>query len=573
MRTWTSLALTLALLSAGPAPAVEFMSPEDLEPGMKGYGLSVFSGQRPERFDVEIIDVMPDIVQKRDIILFRASGMDLENSGIIAGMSGSPVYIDGKLIGAVAYGWNFAKDPVGGITPIREMVELWDMPSAPARKTGSGRLPPAEVGESGFRPLSVPVALSGFSPGLVSVIGSALEEHGLMPVAAAGNPGSALSPAQLDSVLVPGGVLGVPLIDGDISMGAIGTITHRDGDRLLAFGHSMLQAGAVEIPVSAGVIHTVLPSTYSSFKLFSTTEVVGTMTQDRLPAVCCVIGPKPFMTPVRARLRSPVTDQNYEFRTVDHPGLSPLLVGIGLAQAVFSTEGTLEKMTLTSTMTVTVEDTAKVEVKHTFAGENPADPLFRSTVSELQTLVDNRIRPLRISGVDFALEFEPGQRVLRITAARLDQRSARPGEKVGITLDLQSREGEVTHKEIEIDLPSSTPAGRLRIMIAARDSLFDREAVRAPGLTDPGSVPGLLRLLEQVGNEDELVVAGFTPATGLTVGDAELPCPPPSVRAVIRSSNSVEDIQTTAESKLFEKSFPMDHVVSGVIETELEVRR
>jgi hypothetical protein len=573
MQSRTNLNLMLALLLVGPAPAVEFMSPEELTPGMKGYGLSVFSGQRPERFEVEIIDVMPDIIQKRDLILFRASGMDLEKSGIISGMSGSPVYVDGKLIGAIAYGWNFAKEPVGGITPIREMVELWDMPSAPARKSGSGRMLPAEIGETGFSRLSVPVALSGFSPGLVGVIGPALEEHGLMPVAAAGNPASSLSPAQLDSVLVPGGVLGVPLIDGDISMGAIGTITHREGDRLLAFGHSMFQAGAVEIPVSAGIIHTSLPSTYSSFKLFSTTSVVGTMTQDRLPAVGCVIGPKPFMTPVQARLKSPVTDQSYEFRTIDHPGLTPLLVGIGLAQSVFSTEGTLEEMTLTSTMTVTVEDTAEVKVKHTFAGENPADPLFSSTVSELQALTDNRIRPLAISGVDFELEFKPGKRVLRIASARLDRRSARPGETVGITLDLQSREGEVTHKEIDIELPPSTPAGRLRIAIAARDSLLQREAVRAPGLTEPGTVKGLLRLLGQVGNEDELVVAGFTPATGLTVGDAELPSPPPSVRAVIGNANSVEDVQTTAESKLFEKSFLMDHVVSGVIETELEVRR
>jgi hypothetical protein len=573
MRNCTGLALTLALLSAGSVSAVEFISPEELKPGMKGYGLSVFSGQRPERFEVEIIDVMPDIIQNRDMILFRASGMDLEKSGIIAGMSGSPVYVDDKLVGAVAYGWDFAKDPVGGITPIGEMVELWDMPSEPARKSGSGRLLPAEIGKSGFSPLSVPVALSAFSPGLVSIIGPALEEHGLMPVAAAGNPASTLSPAQLDSVLVPGGVIGVPLIDGDISMGAIGTITHREGDRLLAFGHPMFQAGAVEIPVSAGIIHTILPSTYSSFKLFSTTDVVGTMTQDRYPAVGCVIGPKPFMTPVHARLKSPVTDQRYEFRTVDHPGLTPLLVGIGLAQAVFSTEGTMEEMTLTSTMTVTVEDTAEAKVRHTFAGENPADPLFRTTVSELQALTDNRIRPLTISGVDFDLEFEPGQRVLRIAAARLDRRSARPGETVGITLDLQSREGEVTHKEIEIELPLSTPAGRLRIAIAARDSLLDREAIRAPGLTDPGTVHGLLRLLEQTGNEDELVVAGFIPAMGLTVGDAELPSPPPSVRAVIRSSNSVEDVQPTAESKLFEKGFPMDNVVSGVIETELEVRR
>jgi len=562
--------LTAAMVVSSAAAGVETIHPDEISPGMTGYGLSVFGGRGVERFSVEVIDVMHDVSPGRDMVLARLAGMGLEESGVIAGMSGSPVYLDGRLAGAVAYGWSFSKEPIAGITPIGEMLELWDMD--PSEQDGSPRLTPSPSRESGLSPLPVPLALTGCSPRIVALAAAELARHGFSAVTRAGTVGAGLG-RDPDTLLVPGGAIGVVLVDGDVRMSAIGTLTYREGKRVLAFGHPMLDAGATRLPLCAGVIHTILPSVYESFKLFSTTDIVGTLTQDRLPGIGGELGEAPDMLPVEVSFASPVRRRGYRFEVVRHRALTPLLVAIGLVDIVLATEGVYESMTLKSEMSVTVEDTALLSVRHVFAGDDPAATLFQKVIGELTGLLNGSFRNPELTGLRFSLEFSAGRRQQTIVSARPDRRVVRPGDTVTISLGLRDPDERESTRSLYAVIPTTAPLGHLRLVVAARESLLYRESMRAPALTEPRTLRHYLTLLGRSGRENELVLAGYSDRPGLTVGSVELPAPPPSLAAVILAASGEEPVQSVSESPLFEKSYVFDEAIAGGHEIELEVRR
>ncbi|MBM3315700.1 hypothetical protein FJY71_07695, partial [candidate division WOR-3 bacterium] len=430
MRSLLPLLLLLRLAAAWTTPVIPT---DQVRPGMRGTGRSVFASSRGiEQFEFEVIDVMRQATPRGDMILCRLSGAGLEHSGVIAGMSGSPVYVDGRLMGAVAYAFPFGKDPICGVTPAAEMLGILDLPeggggggSRGSRRSSLSRLglapseeAPAAPAErpraAGLAPIRLPVAISGLSPALSELVGPALGELGLLPVAAAGTGAAAADTAGL----VPGGVVGCALIDGDVRMAGIGTITIREGNRLVVFGHPMVQGGAVRLPMCGGVIHEILPSVYASFKLFSPAAPVGVLTEDRLPGVAGTIGPPAPMIPVTVAVASPVTRDTYRFRVAEHDALSPLLTAAGLADVVFQTEGVLEEMELSSEMRVTFADAPALSVRHRLGGPNPGAVLFAEAKNELDALFSNPFRPARVDSVRFDLRFAPGRDAARLLDAR-----------------------------------------------------------------------------------------------------------------------------------------------------------
>ncbi len=565
------LALTLYTMCCclSSALAVETISADSIRPGMKGYGLSVFSGYEVERFEVEVVDVMRNVSPRRDMILGRLSGAGLERSGVIAGMSGSPVYIEGKLAGAVAYAWGFSKEPLAGITPINEMLDIWNLP---AGTPGTGIEKRSSNDPPALSPLLVPVALSGYTAQLADLVRPRLAEFGLVPVAAAGTEVET-QVHRLDSLLVPGGAVGVALVDGDVSLAAIGTLTWREGNRIIAFGHPMFSAGATSLPMTGGKIHTVMPSLATSFKLFSPSRPVGTITQDRLTGIAGTIGPVPEMIPVRVAVNSPATKHVYSCRVVDHPALAADMVAIALAEVLFSTEGALEDMTLRSEMRITVEDTLTVVVRHYLAEEGPAARFYERVSHELDAVFQNRLRKLAVTGIEFKLDFIPGQSRSRLVSCRTDRMVVRPGETVTLSITTEDRLGRAEVRSEKFQVPLATPSGKLTVVVGTRDSIQYRESMRAPGAHEPRTLSGLWRLLESSGPENELVIAGYVSSTGFTVGDRELPAPPPSLRRVIATTAEGQPVQTTSSSKVFERSTMLDQMVLGTAELTLEVRR
>jgi len=568
------IALLLAAGFAIPLAGTPIMTADQVKPGMKGTGRSVFFGTEVKEFGVEVVDVIRKVSPRGDMILCRLSGQGLEESGVVAGMSGSPVYIDGKLVGAVSYAWSFAKQPLAGVTPAAEMLRIWgeqDRSESPGGSR-SGRLPGGN-GLVGLAALPLPVAISGFTPALAELIEPAMKELDLSPVGAAGTP----SAASWDtSYLVPGAAVGVALIDGDVRLSGIGTLTCREGNRILAFGHPMMQAGNVNMPMVGGVIHSVLPSVASSFKLFSPTVPVGTINQDRLAGVGGTIGPVPEMLPVTAVVSSPSGLDTYRFRIVEQEELTPLLAAVGLADVVYQTEGSLEEATLASRMTVRLRTGGQADsliVEHRFSGTNPAAELFRSAKNELDVLSGNRFLPAPIAAVEFDLSFSPGRDLAYLLSARPDRARVRPGDSVRVTLGLRDFRGDDSELTIAVAIPEQTQEGRLRIVIAPRDSLLALEAMRAPGKLEPGSLADLLELLSQTGRENELVAAGFSTEPGLTLAGKELPAPPPSLRSVLLSPRSDEPVIATNESPVFRQTIPIGRVASGVARLDMEVRR
>ena len=572
------LAILFCLLaSSALAAPVATMAPSELKPGMKGIGKTVFSGTRIEEFGVEVIDVIPNEWPRGDLILCRLSGHGLEEAGIVAGMSGSPVYIDGKLIGAVAYGWGFSKEPIAGVTPIGQMLDVWNQSAAEGARSdrpGRGFRPTAaQPGSLAPRALPVPVAVSGLTPALSEVIAPALAEFNLAPVAAAGRSGRQTDTAAL----VPGAAVGVALTDGDVQLTGIGTLTWRDGDRILAFGHPMFQAGKVSLPMIGGIIHTVLPSVASSFKLFSPTSTIGTITEDRLSAIGGIIGPVPAMIPVTVRLNSPTGRDRYRFRVVDQEELFAPLVGSGLTEVIFQTEGTMEDVTLSSRMIARFHTTARpgtdsLVILHRFAGSNPGADLFRKVRNELDALVTNEFEPVMVESVGLDVGFRRGIDVAYLLGAEPGQTTVHPGETVRTTLRLRDWRGMPFEETLAIKVPPTAPEGSLSIAIAPADTTRQIETSRAPSLLEPLSVPALVRQLAESGRENELVITGYTEERGLTTGDAELPVPPPSLRSVFAVRDPGQHSSTYA-CRLFRTTAAYDRIILGSASIRLEVRR
>jgi hypothetical protein len=567
------------LLPCFVSAAIPVLAVDQLKPGMKGTGRSVFFGTEIKEFGVEVVDVMRHTAPRGDLILCRLSGQGLEESGVIAGMSGSPVYIDGKLIGAVAYAWSFAKEPLAGVTPAAEMLKIWDQPDRRTRTGGSrSGLAVPGGGLAGLAALPLPVAMTGFTPELAELVEPALKKFNFTPVTPAGS----LADAADTSKLVPGAAVGVALVDGDVKLSGIGTLTCRDGDRILAFGHPMLQAGNIHLPMVGGVIHSVVSSVASSFKLFSPTAPLGTINQDRLTGIGGSIGPVPDMLPVTAVVSSPSGLDTYRFRVVELEDMVPMLTSVGLTDVVYQTEGNLEEMTLASRTVIRMSRPAagrssplpeSLVIEHRFSGVNPAALLFRAAGNELEALYGNRFTPAPVAAVDFDIRLTPGRELAYLLSARPQSSSVRPGDSVRVTLRLRDYRGNDSEVAVTIGVPEPAPEGRLRVILAPPDSVLAIESVRAPAKLAPGSFADLLELMSETGHENELVAAGFSSRPGLILAGKELPAAPPSLRSVLLNSRSDEQIAPTNESPVFRQTFNLGRVISGVAKFEVEVKR
>ncbi|MEO0004592.1 MAG: SpoIVB peptidase S55 domain-containing protein [candidate division WOR-3 bacterium] len=559
------LTLILALTFMPAYPGIKVMPVDEIRPGMKGTGYSVFSGTKPQEFDVEIIDVIHRTSPRGDLILARLAGAGLEKTGVIAGMSGSPVYIDGKLIGALAYAWSFAKEPIAGITPAAEMLKIWDLPDS-NKTRGQTRTSPLERSNLNLPP--IPLAISGFNKRLEEIITPNLSRLGFQPVAAG------IATDDVDTAdLVPGGAVGVALLDGDVRAAAVGTITHREGNRILAFGHPLFLAGATRLPMTGGRIHTVLPSLEISHKMFSPTRPIGIINQDRMTGISGIIGPQAPMIPVNVYLRSSATDDTYRFRVVDQEQLTPDFLPIGLINIILETEGLLEEYTIESRMRLYLKSPAPAaEIRHIFTGTDAISAMFSKINSELKMLFANPLEEIALNQIEAELHFNPGRKSAQLVSARPDRTRVKPGETLSVRLRLRDYRGEESEREITIPIPATTPSGTIAITITTRDEFFAAEMGRANKTLEPTSLKKLLKLLAETGREDELIVAGFARTAGLTVGDKELPQPPPSLRQVLLATKSVGEIQPLGSSLLFKQVVKMDRVILGSANFELEVK-
>jgi hypothetical protein len=579
---------TLALIALVPLlvafnwDSSRFMSVDEIRPGMKGVAMTVLQGTKIEKLKLQILSVQKNAFPKGDLI--RAIGVDdtFRRTGVLGGMSGSPVYVDGRLIGAIAYTYSFSKEPIMGITPIESMLKVLDYIERPKpgipRKTGllpflnaeemladiyrkmdsSNSQPISSPGE--LRPIKVPIAISGFSKSAVDVLKAMLSDYNVMLVEGGGG-----GYPDMSLPVEPGAVVGTEYIRGDLTAFGYGTITYREGDKILIFGHPNYGEGNVSLPLSGGYIHCVVPSVYLGFKLAGATRPFGTMIQDREFACAGVVGQVPQYVPVKVHVvSSDGREQDFNYEVVQHKLLTPSFI----MSAVWSTIDTAEKEFGKYTVRVKsiIQPTGgyKAIVKeNVFSGEASPGLAAASVLYPISTLMGNSFEEIGIERVELDVKIEDRRNTATIESARVDRNLYKPGDKVRLALSIRPYLENPIQKTLEIQLPEDIPEGQVMMIVGSASAILAWDRSRAPQKYRPRNINQLMELIQIGEKNDSLIVELFVPQPGLTVSGKELPDLPISMFYVMNSSQQTGEVNMTKGTTLLREVIPTKFVLSG----------
>jgi len=546
LRRSASLFLALLLLPSVATLADEpFLAPDQLNPGMTGYGKTVFSGSKVETFQVEILGVQKNFAPKRDIIIARLSGPPLDKTGVISGMSGSPVYINDKLIGAIAFTWYFLKEPIAGITPIGDMVAVLDQPlhagsAAPAR--------PFSGDVSGLSVIRTPVAVSGLGRHAMDILQPILDEVGAMPVQGGGAAETSVPPPELE----PGSSIGVTLAMGDLNIFAVGTLTYRDGDRLVGFGHSFSASGPTDLPLAPTVVQAVVPKQDSSFKLGALAgEPVGSITQDRPSGIGGLLGKQARMADVAVSVKADLPpaerSADYTFTLVrDKKWFLPLL-SAGAVQAV------AELLPMGGEWMVELKADAYFGEQDPLHFENlyytsgfSALPIVQ-TLSALAFFQENPFKEVLFNRVEIEVIALPGNNTAYIDSASLSKPEYAPGENVDVRVTLVPFGEDPYMTTISFRLPDdATPGSWVTLDVCDSRVSQQIEVSRGPGRFRVQDFPHLVELIQKDDRNTDIFVRALTPREGLTFEGEAFPSLPSSLLSVIAAPGrpGVERLQS-----------------------------
>jgi hypothetical protein len=598
---FTSLALLVVSLPAAPP----YYPIDQVKPGMVATGLTVWQGDTIEEFKVHIIGVLRNVIgPQRNLILARLEGGPLAQTGVIAGMSGSPVYIDGQLVGAVSYSLGaFSKEPIAGITPIAEMIDAatLDTPRPPIGTRARLEMPvtrdsvaaamrasmswarpfadrPGDVhvlgdGVSGqvatmLRPIATPLNLGGFSPEVAEMLGASFRDYGFMPMAGAGAAAAQTPPVNSssstsDAPLRPGSAVGINIVSGDFNMGATGTVTEVIGNKIYAFGHPFFNLGPIAFPMTKAHIHTLLPSMMSSMKISTLGDVIGTVHQDRATTIAGLIGRAPSTIPVKISLESERGfKKQFEFRVVNDQLFTPLFTYASILSTLTSYERETGAATFNIKGTMNVKSHGEIKIEDMFSGNTASISTAGSVMAPLTFLLDNDFEPIQIEAVDLTIQSTEQPRTATIERVWLDGVRARAGRTVPLKVLMRTYRGDEIVQTVPLEIPANA-TGALSVMVSdgARLAQWERREVRQP--TEPRSVPQLMRALNTARKNNRLYVRLLAADTGAVVRGEPLSSLPPSVLGVIEADRSAGDFIPLRNATLGEWNLPTDHAVVG----------
>ena len=545
-----------AALAAPPVPAADFYPLDRVKPGMKAVGRTVFSGDLVEEFQAEILGVLENVGPRQSIILARLSGGPLAKTGVLAGMSGSPVYIDGKLVGAVAFGFPFATEPITGIRPISEMIEPFAQrsdPPPPALRAALSvdrwlppadfrLLPPPPEPAGQLHLIATPVHFGGFSARTLEVFGAQLRELGLAPLQGAGGAARAASSDLGDPArLQPGSMISVGLVRGDLNLTADGTLTHIDGRRLYAFGHRFLSAGPTDLPFMRASVIALLPSVNHSIKISAAAELMGSIRQDRNAGIFGEIGVRPRLLPVDLTVHSSRSgNHQYRLEMVNDRFLSPFLLQMIAFSAIDATERALGPATLQVRQRISFgAGRPAVDLDNIYAGEsNIAVIAALGAALPMAFLMQSGFQELRPERVQLDILSLDERKLLRLERAWTSQREARPGERLELAAALRADDGREVIRKLPFEIPAGAAAGPLTITVADGPSLNLLD-LQAPGSTrEAATAAQLVRSINRARKNSSLYVRVWRPDRGFTLQSEPLPSLPASLKSVLSSGPS-----------------------------------
>ena len=601
-RRVTVACLLVALWFTRVPAATPQMGIGEIRPGMVGVGRTVFDGTHVTEFKVNILGVLENVIgTRRNLILARLEGGPLANTGVIAGMSGSPVYIDGRLIGAVSYSLGqFSKEPIAGITPIAEMTDAtafndtrpaaarvrvefpltrenltaafrkalnWNRPFAErpedARYFGDAGSGLASAGAVGtwLRPIATPLFMSGFEPDLADTLGSAFREQGFLPTGAGavgGRPGE----QPFEGPLKPGDAVGVVLVNGDLQLGATGTVTHVDDDRVYAFGHPLYNLGPTAFPMTRAYVYTVLPSLASSMKLSTPGEVIGAFLQDRAVAIAGRLGPGPKMIPVTLSLEADrASKRTFHFELANDQMFTPLMA----AAAISNTLASYERQYGTSTFYVRgaakVTGHEAVAFDNVFSGDQPSINASTFIAAPIAALLGNDYEKINIESIDLAIGSSEEAKTATLERVWLDDQRPRAGRTAPLKILLRTRRGEELLRTVPIEIPSNA-SGTLSLLVADGNRLgqIEQREARSP---QPRNVAQMIRMLNRSRRGSTLYIKLLGSDPGAVVSGETLTALPPSVLGVFEADRSTGSFSPLSNATLGEWELPTDHAVNG----------
>ncbi len=602
---WVVLVATL-LVAAGVARAAdtpEILPLGQVKPGMKGFAYTIFAGDQIEKFDLEVIGIMPNLLgPKQSIILVELKGPKVEHTGVVAGMSGSPVYIEGKLAGALSLKFGiFSKEPLAGVTPIESMLEAQSAASAD-KTTNAAAAPedaspllaeaagtqdattrqypvPAELAQRAgvaegayLAPIETPLVFSGFHRAALERFAGQLTAYGMVAA-----QGGTAAPRPDDANLKPGDMVGAVLVTGDLSIHAACSVTLVTADRIFACGHPLFGFGPVALPMARGRVLTTLSSELASTKIVNVGGVIGAFTQDRLTALMGRLGAAPRMIPMELTIATPSQQKQFHFELIENAKLTPLLVAIsafnGLAGNTAYSEGTTFRLT----GGIEIAGHSRVNLENMFAPTDmfiPDAVFVALTVQNVFTRIfSNPYELARIERITLRLESIPERRWATIESAWSEKSEALPGEPVSVKVLLRPYRGAPIIQEVPIAIPPQAARGStLRILVSDSDTLnrMSRLFTFAPGRL--AGLEQLITLLNRERRNNRLYVTLLQPTPTLLVEDKELPNAPLSEINVLDQRRSSGSSMLLRESTAGEWSVPMNQVVSGFYSLNITVK-
>ena len=605
--------LAAAAIAAGLTtrlPASTALMPiDEVRPGMEGVGRTIFQGTDLQEFKVHILGVLKNVqAPQRNLILAKLERGPLAETGVIAGMSGSPVYIDGRLVGAVSYSiGSFAKEPIAGITPIGEMIEATATSSSRrATAQAAARIPlpitaeglasavrstyarvaafadrPADVQSVGIpvaagaqlgallRPIATPLLLSGFDARTADLVSSMFGGAGFAPMLG----GAANAPdTDTPGPLRPGDPVGVQLLSGDGEMGATGTVTHIDGNRVYAFGHPFFNIGPAAFPMTRAHVFTTLPSLQSSFKIATMGGVIGSVQQDRATAIAGTLGPAPKLIPIHVTLTSDRgSERTFNFNVVDDQLFTPLLAYVSLFNTLGSYERQFGAETFSVKGTAEFAQHANLEFDDIFTGEGPIAGASAYVAGPLTMLLGNDLERLDLTSLDLKIAAYEDARRATIERIWIDEVRPRAGQTVPLKVLTRNYRGAETISTIPIDIPSNA-TGQLTVLVTDGKQLNQLEAHELRRELEPQSVSQMIRVLNETHRNNRIYVRLMTGSPGAGINGEAMTSLPPSVLAVLDGDRSSGDFTPIRSAAIGEWELPMSSAVSGTRALTIDVR-
>jgi len=586
-----AIAPRLVTAHAQAPTTTEILPLSEVRPGMQGYAYTIFAGDQVEKFDLEVIGIMPNFLGPRQtIILVQLKGPKVEHTGVVAGMSGSPVYFEGKLAGALSLKLGvFTKEPIGGVTPIEDIIHpqppQMSSENIQSQAPGSAGGPQLSLSQdaasrtglptgSALEPIETPLVFSGYQPEALRQFAGQLQSYGFVAAR-----GGTAAPKPDDAHLLPGDMAGMVLVQGDTSISSACTVTAVRSNQVYLCGHPFLSLGDVQFPMARTEVVTTLSSELASTKIINVGSSIGTITGDHLTAVTAKLGAPPAMIPIDLTLAVGSAEKKLHFEMVNHPKLTPLLMGLtvfnGLTQNSLYGEGT----TLHLSGEVVVHGHAPVQIENTFA---PGDsfspdglPIALNIQSVFMRLFTNTREVPVFDRIALRVESVPGRQSFSIESAWLEKGEAAPGETLRVRVLLRPYRGPARVEETSVRVPDQATRGTtLRVLVTDGDML--NRASRGFAFTSAGGgnagLDQLIALLNRERRNDRVYVGLFAPTPTILWDDKELPNIPLSQINVIDGRPTPGTVQILRESLASESSVALGGPVTGVISLNLQIR-